>query len=58
MKIGIICAMPIELDYLRHHLNCTPVVLKKQTFYLADSNFLNNFVPNKLPSITPIDVKP
>ena len=36
MKIGIICAMPIELDYLRHHLNCTTVVLKKRTFYLAD----------------------
>lgn len=36
MKIGIICAMPIEMDYLRHHLDCTPVVLKKQTFYLAD----------------------
>lgn len=36
MKIGIICAMPIELDYLRNHLDCTPVVLKKQTFYLAD----------------------
>lgn len=36
MKIGIICAMPIELDYLKNQLQYTSVVLKKQTFYLAD----------------------